>query len=187
MGRTWFIYSMAHLRAGDPDKSLEALNKCWELQGITQEEVEKSRYPKHSADLVLLSRIEAAKGNKELSLQLVSKTISIRKDILSNKGPRVADSMYIVAGMLREQGRDAVAAKMLREIVDMGRGMLEMRPQVARALWMLGRIEEGFGNVEEAEKLKANAKQVRSEIEGREGDDEDSDAGFASIVTWLLI
>jgi hypothetical protein len=36
-------------------------------------------------------------------------------------------------------------------------------------------------------KLKANAKQVRSEIEGREGDDEDSDAGFASIVTWLLI
>jgi hypothetical protein len=69
----------------------------------------------------------------------------------------------------------------------MGRGMLEMRPQVARALWMLGRIEEGFGNVEEAEKLKANAKQVRSEIEGREGDDEDSDAGFASVVTWLLI
>jgi hypothetical protein len=28
MGRTWFIYSMAHLRAGDADKSLEALNKC---------------------------------------------------------------------------------------------------------------------------------------------------------------
>jgi hypothetical protein len=187
MGRTWFINSMAHLRAGDPDKSLKALQKCWELQGLTQEEVEKSRYPKHSANLVLLSRIEAAKGNKELSLQLVSKTISIRKDILGNKGPRVADSMYIVAGMLREQGRDAVAAKMLREIVDMGRGMLEMRPQVARALWMLGRIEEGFGNVEEAEKLKANAKQVRSEIEGREGDDEDSDTGFASIVPWLLI
>src|SRR4051794_31245492 len=164
MGRTWFIYSMAHLRAGDPDKSLDALNKCWELQGLTQEEVEKSRYPKHSADLVLLSRIEAAKGNKELSLQLVSKTISIRKDILGNKEPRVADSMYIVSGMLRDEGRDAVAAKMLREIVDMGRGMLEMRPHVARALWMLGRIEEGFGNMEEAEKLKANAKQVRSDI-----------------------
>ena len=121
MGRTWFIYSMAHLRAGDLDKSLEALNKCWKLHGLTQEEVEKSRYPKHSADLVLLSRIEAAKGNKELSLQLVSKTISIRKDILGNKGPRVADSMYIVSGMLREQGGDAVAAKMLREIVNMGR------------------------------------------------------------------
>ena len=52
---------------------------------------------------------------------------------------------------------------------------------------MLGRIEERFGNVGEAEKLKANAKQVRSESEGREGDDKDSDAGFASMVTWLSI
>jgi tetratricopeptide (TPR) repeat protein len=187
MARTWFIYSMAHLRAGDADKSLEALNKCWELQGLTQDEVEKSRYPKHSADLVLLSRIEAAKGNKELALQLVSMTISIRKDILGNKGPRVADSMYIVAGMLRYEGRDAVAAKMLREIVEMGRGMLEMRPQVSRALWTLGRIEEGFGNTMDADRLKAEAKEVRNQIEGREGTDEDSDAGFASIVTWLLI
>jgi hypothetical protein len=69
-----------------------------ELQGLTQNEVEKSRYPKHSVDLVLLSRIEAAKGNNELALQLVSKTISIRKDILGNKGPRVADSMYVHRG-----------------------------------------------------------------------------------------
>jgi tetratricopeptide (TPR) repeat protein len=186
MGRTWFIYSMAHLRADDADKSLEALNKCWELQGLTQGEVEKSRYPKHSGDLVLLSRIEAAKGNKELALQLVSTTISIRKDILGNKGPRVADSMYIVAEMLRDEGRVAVAGKMLREIVEMGKGMLEMRPQVSRALWTLGRIEEGFGNIPEADRLKAKAKEVRSQIEGREGTDEDSDTGFASLVPWLL-
>lgn len=186
MARTWFIYSMAYLRAGDTDKSLGALNKCWELQGLTQKEVEKSRYPKHSGDLVLLSRIEAAKGNKQLALQLMSTTISIRKDILGNKGPRVADSMYNVAGMLRDDGRDAVAAKMLREIVDMGRGMVEMRPHVARALWTLGRIEEGFGNTLEANKLKVEAKEIRSQIEGREGMDEDSDAGFASLVPWLL-
>lgn len=48
-------------------------------------------------------------------------------------------------------------------------------------------MEEIFGNVEEAEKLKANAKQIKSDIEGRESDDEDSDAGFANLVTWLLI
>jgi hypothetical protein len=179
---------MAHLRAGDAEKSLEALNKCWELQHLTQEQVAKSRYPKHSSDLLLLSQIEAAKGNKELALQLVSMTISIRKDILGNKGPRAADSMYILASMLRAERRDAVAAKMLREIVNMGRGTFEMRSQVARALWTLGRIEEGFGNVEEAEKLKREAREVRSRIEGREGIDEneDEDAAFASIVAWLL-
>ncbi|KAI4155541.1 MAG: hypothetical protein LQ340_000932 [Diploschistes diacapsis] len=120
MSRTLFIYSMAYLRAGEPAESLEALKKCWELQGLTQEEVEKSQYPKHSGDIVLLSRIEAAKGNKELSLQLVSKTVTIRKDILGNKGPRVADSIYIMSEMLRDQDREAVAAKILREIIDMG-------------------------------------------------------------------
>jgi hypothetical protein len=70
---------------------------------------------------------------------------------------------------------------------DIVRGMLEMRPQVSRALWTLGRIEEDFGNIPEADRLKAEAKEVRNQIEGREGPDEDSDAGFASIVTWLLI
>ena len=186
MGRTLFISAMAHLRAGDAEKSLDALNKCWELQGLTKDEVEKSRYPKHSGDLVLLSRIEALKGNKELSMQLVSKTISIRKDILGDKGPRVADSMYIVSAMLREDGKDAVAAKMLREIVDMGRGILEMKAQVARALWTLRGIEEGFRNVAEAERLRVDAKEVRNEIKDREGTNEDSDAGFASLIPWLL-
>jgi hypothetical protein len=136
---------------------------------------------------VLLSRIEAAKGNKELALQLVSMTISIRKDIHGIKGPRVADSMYIAVGMSRDEGNDAVAAKMLRETVDMARGMLEMRPQVSRTLWTLGRIEDDFGNTLEADRLKAETKEVRSQIEGREGTDEDSEAGFASIVTWLLV
>jgi tetratricopeptide (TPR) repeat protein len=188
MSRTWFIYSMAHLRSGDAEKSLEALNKCWELQHLTKEQVEKSRYPKYSSDLLLLSRIEAAKGNKEVALQLVSTTISIRKDILGNKGPRVADSMYILASMLRVEGRDAVAAKILREIVDMGRGMLDMRSQVARALSTLAGIEGGFGNREEAERLKREARRVRGQIEAREDtvEDEDEDAAFSSIVPWLL-
>jgi hypothetical protein len=65
--------------------------------------------------------------------------------------------------------------------------MLEMRPQVSRALWTLGRMEEDFGNTLEADRLKAEAKEVRSQINEREGTDKDSDAGFDSIVTWLLI
>lgn len=35
-------------------------------------------------------------NKKEEALQLASKTITIRKSILDNKGPRVADSMFIV-------------------------------------------------------------------------------------------
>lgn len=186
MARTVFCLAMNHLRNHDPDRALTALKHCWKLQGLTEEQVAVSRYPKHSGDIVLLARIELAKGNKDSALQLASKTVSIRKGILGNKGPRVADSMFLVARMLRDDGKDALAAKLLREIVDMSVGMVEMQGQLARALWTLYTIEEGFGNRQEAEELIARARHVRAGIEGREGADEDSDEGFARLVPWLL-
>ncbi|KAJ3565063.1 hypothetical protein NPX13_g7632 [Xylaria arbuscula] len=47
-GRTEAIRALTFLRAGDSERSLEALQTCWELQGLKQEEVEASDYPKNS-------------------------------------------------------------------------------------------------------------------------------------------
>ena len=53
--------------------------------------------------------------------------------------------------------------------------------------WLLRRHQSERPLAQADEQLGKEAKEVRSQIEGREGTDEDSDAGFASIVTWLLI
>jgi hypothetical protein len=103
---------------------------------MTEEEIAQSRYPKHSGDIILLARSYYMQNKKEEALQLASKTITIRKGNLGSKGPRVADSMFIVAGMLQEIGKDALAMKLFREIIDMALGMIEMQGHLARALWI---------------------------------------------------
>ncbi|KAF2267608.1 TPR-like protein [Lojkania enalia] len=184
--RTQAIYSLAYLRGHQPDKALEALHLCWQLQNKTQEQIAESKYPKHAGDIILLARIQYELGNKADGQRLASRTITIRRGIFGAKGPRVADSIFIVARMLGTEGEYVVAAKMLREIIEMSQDMGEMNGHLARALWFLASIEETLGNPTEAENLKKEAKREREKIQGREAPDEDTDDAFMALVGWML-
>lgn len=186
MGRTLAIYAMTYLRAGQPDAALEALQKCWELQGLTEEQISQSKYPKHSGDLVLLSRIKYAQGLKKEAQELASRTISIRRGHFGDKGPRVADSMFIVSRMLEANGEEVLAARLLREIVDMSKGVPEMQGHLSRALWFLAGVEANMGDGSRIEQLRVEARAVRNGIQGRETVDEDTDESFMGLVEWML-
>ena len=184
--RTQAIYSLAYLRGDLPDKALEALHLCWKLQDKTQEEIAESKYPKHAGDIVLLARIQYALGQKDEGQRLASRSINIRRGIYGSKGPRVADSTFIVARMLAAAGEQVVAAKMYGEIVEMSRDMGEMKGHMARALWFLAGIEELMQNPAEAERLRKHAKDERAYIQDRESPDSDSDEAFMGLVGWML-
>ncbi|KAK2764464.1 hypothetical protein FQN54_009159 [Arachnomyces sp. PD_36] len=188
MARTYAILAVAHLRAGHPEQALDALTNCWNIQGLTEEEVAESDYPKHSGDIVLLSRIQYDLGKKESAIQLAYKSIDIRKKTFGDKSPRVADSMYTVAGMLRDNGRLGPAMKLLREIIHVCNPEdVEMRGHLARALWMLAWWEEDLGNTSEAGYLKVKAREVKREIMGTEkGEEEDEDGAFFRLVSYML-
>lgn len=200
MARTSAVMAMTSLRAGKPDKALEALTHCWKLQGKTESQIARSKYPKHSGDIVLLSRIRYAQGKKDSALQLASKSITMRQGVLGEKGPRVADSMYLVSGMLRAGNKQALAMKLLREIVEMSQGLVEMEGHLARALWTLGGLEEERGNSDEADDLRNQAQEVRHRIlrsgeQDNEDDSEDedeemevveTDEAFQSLVGYML-
>ena len=186
MSRILAIYAMTYLRAGKPDDALQALEGCWDLQGKTEEQICQSRYPKHSGDIILLARIYHMQNKKEEALQLASKTITIRKGILGSKGPRVADSMFIVAVMLRESEKDALARKLLREITDMAQRMVEMQGHLARSLWTLGSILEKTGQIDEGAGLKVSAREVRSQIQDRETGDNHMEEAFSELVGYMF-
>lgn len=186
MGRTQAIYALTYLRGGRPEDSLKALRQCWKLQNLTEEQVAQSKYPKHSGDIMLLARIKYAQGLKQEAQQLASRTIGIRQGLYGDKGPRVADSTFIVARMLEADDEDALAAKMLRSVTDMSRGVPEMQAHLARSLWFLAKVEDKMGNNVAAEMVKTEARQEREKVEGREGADEDSDESFMSLVPWML-
>ncbi len=186
MARTNAVYAMTHLRAGKPDLALEALKDCWQKQNLTENQIAVFRYPKHSGDIVLLSRIHYSQGNNATALELASKSIAIRQGHFGNKGPRVADSMYLVASMLISDQKASLAAKLLREVVDMSQGMLEMNGHLARALWTLANLENDIGNEAEAEELRTKAREARARIEGKEAPDDDTDEALGALVGYML-
>ncbi|KAM5466968.1 hypothetical protein MauCBS54593_005587 [Microsporum audouinii] len=186
MGRTQAIYALTYLRAGRPGDSLNALHHCWKLQNLTEEQVLLSKYPKHSGDIILLSRIKYAQGLKEEAQQLALKTIGIRQGLYGDKGPRVADSTFIVARMLEAEDENTLAAKLLRSVIKMSKGIPEMQAHLARSLWFLSRVEYKIGNNSMAEELKMGAREEQNKIRGREGVDEDTDASFMSLAPWML-
>ncbi|KAF2744655.1 TPR-like protein [Sporormia fimetaria CBS 119925] len=185
-GRTQAIYSLAYLRGGPPEKALESLLLCWKLQDKTQEEIAESKYPKHAGDIVLLARIKYAFGEKQEAKRLASRTISIRRGLYGTKGPRVADSTFLVALMLKAEGEYIGAAKMFEEIVNMSKDMVEMKGHLARALWLLAATEESMRNTAEAARLRAEANKERASIVGREAPDDDTEDAYMDLVPWML-
>lgn len=186
MARTDAILAMTHLRAGNADAALKAIQDCWRLQGMTEDKLEKSRYPKHSGDIVLLSRIRYMQGDRKSALELASKSITMRKGMFGAKGPRVADSMYLVATMLTDEDKVASATKLLRDVIEMSQGLIEMRGHHARALWTLARWENGTRNPDEIKRLQQEAREMRDSVELRETEDLDTDEDFAKLVGYML-
>ncbi|KAA8650149.1 tetratricopeptide repeat protein [Aspergillus tanneri] len=168
MARTQAIYAMTYLRAGQPDKALIALQHCWHLQDLTEEQVIQSKYPKHSGDIILLARIKYAQGLKEEAQQLASRTISI------------------LSRMLEADDENVLAARLLGEIVEMSRGVPEMQGHLARSLWFLAIVEDKMGESSTAEPLKAEAKNARNKICGNEGMNDIGNDSFMNLVPWML-
>jgi len=127
-------------------------------------------------------------GHKAEAQELASRSVLMRKGTYGEKGgPRVADSTFLVSWMLSERGEYVLAAKLLREIINMCGSMEEMLPHLARALWYLAGIEERLGEEESVWRdLRRRAKEERVKIEHREWPDEDTDESFMKLVGWLL-
>ena len=186
MARTYAIYAMTHLRAEQPNEALAALKKCWQLQNLTEEQIIESRYPKHSGDIVLLARIKYTQGLRHEAKQLASRTIAIRRRLYGDKGPRVADSMFLVARISLATDENASAANMLCAIIDMSRGASELQGHLARALWFLGILERRLGDAVSAEKLKVEALSERNKLGERDNLIGETDHYFESLVGWML-
>ena len=188
MMRTLAIRAMACLRAGHPGDALAAIRECWRLQGKTQKDIETSSYPKHSGDIMLLARILWLQDNKAESQELVSRTVTMRRGTFGeNGGPRVADSLFTLARILEDVGELVLAAKLLRQVVEMSGDAPEMRPHKARAFWFSANVEAKIGGDEaKVVELRNNARAVRQTIEDREWPDDETDAAFMKLVSWML-
>lgn len=186
MARTNATIAMTHLQAGNAEQALKAIQGFWRLRDMSEENLETSKYPIHSGDMVLLSRIRYMLRDPKSALEPASKSISMWKNMFGARGTRVADSMYLLAKMLADDKKFASATKLLREIVEMSQGLIEMRGQCARALWTSAQWEAEITNSDEIRKLQQEAREIRDNIEDRETEDVDTDEDFAKLVDFML-
>ncbi|OAA60362.1 tpr repeat-containing protein [Niveomyces insectorum RCEF 264] len=171
MSRTLAIRAMTCLRADRATEALEALQACWRLQSMDQQQIATSRYPKHSGDIMLLARImwqirgtkegQNDKDTRSEARELVARTLAMRRGVFGQTytGPRVADSLFTLARMLQDESQPVLAAQLLREIVVMAGGEPDssnnnnnsgiekrvppalMRSHLARAYWFLANVD----------------------------------------------
>lgn len=188
MSRTLAIRAMTCLRAGQPEDALASIRECWRLQGMTQKSIETSSYPKHSGDVMLLARMFWSQGNKAEAQELVSRTVAMRRGTFGeNGGPRVADSVFTLSRLLEDVGELVLAAKLLRQVIEMSGDTPGMKSHKARAFWFSANIEAKIGGEEaQVAELRENARAVRQTIEDRESSDDETDAAFMKLVSWML-
>ncbi|KAG9253974.1 uncharacterized protein F5Z01DRAFT_743372 [Emericellopsis atlantica] len=183
MARTEAIRAMAFLRDNRPSEALCALHKCWELQNLSQEDVESSRYPKHSGDIMLLARILWALGQRSTGRELASRAV----DASSRPVDIRRDSMFHLALMLNEEEEQLLSAKLLRDITKIDSSVQETKPHQARAFWFLAKFEEQIGTPRNlCDEIKSNAKRIKDALKQSEAGQDNSDKAYMSLVGWML-
>ena len=159
MART-AILAITHLRAGNAEQALKAIQDCWRLQGMTEDNLEKSRIPNTWVTSSCSHAFVICKVIKSQPFELASKSNTMRKDMFRATAPRVANSIYLIANMLAEGGKVASAIEFLRHIIEMSQGLIEMRGHHARDLWTLARSEAGTATLDEIQRFQQMAREA---------------------------
>ena len=91
-----------------------------------------------------------------------------------------------LARILEDVGELVLAAKLLRQAIEMSGDAPGMKPHKARALWFSANVEAKIGGDEaKVAELRENARAVRQTIDMEWPGDETDDA-FMKLVSWML-
>ncbi|HEY2952152.1 MAG TPA: serine/threonine-protein kinase [Verrucomicrobiae bacterium] len=111
-------------------------------------------------------------GQYEKAETMHREALAMRRKLLSNEHPAVADSLHNLARVLRGQGKLAEAETMHREALAMRRKLLgNEHPDVAKSLNNLGRVLERRGKLAEDETMQRDALVIQRKLLGNEHPD----------------
>lgn len=108
VGNSYSNMASLLLRMGKPDEAEDMLKRSAYLTDLSDEPFLASGNPRHSGDMVLLSRIRLQQGTIDDALRLATAALKFRQERLG-KRLKTCDSMYDVARILHMQGGAAEA------------------------------------------------------------------------------
>ncbi|VUC33730.1 unnamed protein product [Clonostachys rosea] len=188
--RTRPIHALLHLRAGRFDDAVSSLERFWKEREMKIEDVKNEKDANYGGEIMLMARLLWGQGEFEKAQELASQSITMRRTFYGPLGgPRVAESLFFTAFILMERGFPDLTLTILGDLIDMGQGgNPALYPHIARAYWMLAKVEEGLGkDAAYVSELRANARQIRRLIPGDEKSMKDNDDAFRNLVNWVLL
>ncbi|PKY06620.1 hypothetical protein P168DRAFT_316615 [Aspergillus campestris IBT 28561] len=113
IGNSYSNMASLLLKIGDPNGAEAMLKSCPSLKDFSVETFLKTRNPRFSGDMVLLSRIKFEQGLLDESLRFASKALTFRKSCLSER-LKVCDSLHQVAVLLHRRDNTESAVQPTR-------------------------------------------------------------------------
>ncbi|KAJ2981226.1 hypothetical protein NUW58_g6738 [Xylaria curta] len=185
IGNSYSNMSSLLLRLNRPDEAEEMLARCPSLKGFTDEIFINTGNPRFSGDMVLLSRIRRAQGQKAEALRLASKALTFRRKLLGNR-LKTCDSQYDVASMLLDEDHTSSAIQLLEEIVNISETFVEGEGQRARALYKLSEIHARMDRHKESDACRDKALSLLAKLRPELKDASFEEASFSKLCLWML-
>ncbi|KAF2477128.1 TPR-like protein [Lindgomyces ingoldianus] len=185
IGNSYSNMSSLLLRMKKPDDAEEILKRCPSLQDFTDETFLKTRNPRFSGDMVLLSRIRVQQGRLDEAFRLASKALAFRQRMCGNR-LKTCDSLYDVAGLMHRQGSSASAIGLLGQLVDISSSIPEGQGQLARAYFKLAVIHKERDRSEQSRTYRQKAEAIRADIRPDLCNAPFDETEFMKLCLWML-
>lgn len=169
---------------GQPNEAEQTLARCTSLKDFTDDTFLSSGNRRFSGDMVLLSRIRRAQSRVDEALQLASKALSFRRQLLGSR-LKTCDSLYDVGSLLEAQENIGTARGFFGELITVAQALPEGKGQLARAKWALAKLEGRLEWKQEAKVLRRQAREIKDRLRP-DFQARDDDATFESLYLWML-
>ncbi|KAH9909742.1 P-loop containing nucleoside triphosphate hydrolase protein [Xylariomycetidae sp. FL2044] len=137
-----------------------------------------------TSDIVLLSRIQLAKGKVDDAGRLADVALEWRRNFYGNR-LKTCDSLYDVACIAYQQGYRATAIEYLKELVGISESLQdEGEGYLARALYKLSILHAEVGDLSGSQECRERAVEIRGRLRPEENDAPFGEASFSKLTPW---
>lgn len=185
IGDSWANMSSTLLRFGRADEAEATLFRSPSLKDFNEESFLYNANPRSSGEMIILSRIRRQQGRFDEALRLAAKALSFRQRVLGST-PKTCDVMCLVADLLYQQGKIAMARSLLHECINVARGVPEGAAYLAVAQYKLGMLYISDGDGPGAQGYLTAARSIRDTLLRYSTITEHEDDSFDKLVPWML-
>ncbi|EGE82161.1 hypothetical protein BDDG_05104 [Blastomyces dermatitidis ATCC 18188] len=179
IGRCWWMVEEFDKATAAYQKSLDIIKKLEEVTGAP--------FAQKSWAMSALANVLIDKGNFDAAFDLYAQSMIVHQLVLGITHHKTAACYNKIAWFLREQGEYGMAIDYLRLSLKIhtNKHAIDRRPEIARTKYQLAEVLRDVGQIEEGNRLKAEAQQLRLQLVGKLPGEDESQKAYDELVAYF--